>query len=428
MNTMNTNLTLTFRKPSQTDTLLWMLIGFPFLFGTLNDLLGLPWAIRYGIDAAWCVGLLLMLRFRRSIDLQPLNGLILWVFLFFAATLLIYPVLYQSALYYLWGLRNNFRFYVAFFACAAFLTRADAARYLKAMDRLFWINAAVSLIQYLFLDLKGDYLGGIFGSEKGANSYTNLFFLIVTAKSLLSYLARQETLLSFLAKWLTAALIAALAEVKFFYVELVLVLVLGLKFTGKSHKKFWILLAGGLTLALGIGLTTRIFPNLAGWFSPESIFHSAATDAGYTATGDLNRLNGIRVINETWLTTWPQRLFGLGLGNCETASYPFLSTPFYLANGDSHYTWMSYTMAYLETGYLGLIFYFGFFLGCYRCIRRMERRNADPLFCRLAKIMAICCPLIAIYNASLRGESGYMVYFILALPFLSDTATTRSCP
>lgn len=422
---MKRTVLLTFSKPTQTDCLLWLLLGFPFLFGFLNDLLGLPWAIRYAADWAWCILVLFLVRFRRAVDLRPVNRLLIWVLLFFIFTLLGYSAQYQSVLYYLWGFRNLFRFYACFFACAAFLTEENAARYLNWMDRLFWLNATVSLFQYFLLGLEGDYLGGIFGREKGVNSYTNLFFLIVTAKSLLCCLSGQESPLLCLGKWVTAAVIAAMAEVKFFYVELVLVLVLALSFTRSGRKRIWVTLGGALALMLGIALTVYIFPNLTGWFTPERIFESAASDAGYTSSGDLNRLNGIRIINETWLKTGIQRLFGLGLGNCDTASYPFLSTPFYLANGDTHYTWMSYAILYLETGYVGLSFYFGFFLGCYRLAARAERRpGANPLFCRLAKIMALCCIPIAVYNASLRGEAAYMAYFVLSLPYLSKSGSS----
>ena len=36
----------------------------------------------------------------------------------------------------------------------------------------------------------------------------------------------------------------------------------------------------------------------------------------------------------------------------------------------------------------------------------------------IAKIMAILCVLISVYNSSLRTEAGYMAYFILAIPMV----------
>lgn len=414
---MKTNITLTIQKRSQPERLLWLLILLPFCFGVLNELLGLPWAIRYLLDGVLTALLILMLRFHRSIDPGCPDGLRMWVGLFLVYTLLVSIVQYQSALYYLWGLRNNFRFYLAFFAFAAFLTGKDAAHYLKLLDRLFWINAAVSLFQYAILGLQGDYLGGIFGTEKGVNAYTNLFFLIITMKSILAYLHRQETLRICLAKCAAAVLIAAMAELKFFFLEFALVIGLSVLFTDFTWRKFWVLLGGAGAVAAGIRLIGICFPGLSDWFSLKNIWQSASSRLGYTASGDLNRFNGIAVINRKWLTGWGQRIFGLGLGNCDTSSFAFLNTPFYEAYSHTHYTWMSYAIVYLETGYIGLVFYFGFFAACFLAAVKMQRRNADPLFCRMAKIMAVCCMFIGIYNASLRGEAGYMAYFVLALPY-----------
>ena len=49
----------------------------------------------------------------------------------------------------------------------------------------------------------------------------------------------------------------------------------------------------------------------------------------------------------------------------------------------------------------------------------VERRSdaAVKSYCRISKIMAVCCSIIAVYNSSLRGESGYMAYFVMAIPF-----------
>lgn len=421
---MKTNITLTFQSRSQPGRLVHLLLLLPFLFGTLNEFLGLPWAIRYLLDGAWCILLILMLRFRRSIDWQRLNGLVIWTLLFLIYTFLVYLVQYQSALYYLWGLRNNFRFYVAFFAFAAFLTEKDGEGYLKLLDRLFWLNASVSLIQFFFFGLKGDYLGGIFGAEKGVNAYTNLFFLIITGKTLLRYLHRQESPWLCAVKCAAAVLIAAMAELKFFFPELILVFCLAVLLTDFTWRKFWLLLGGAVVVSAGIWLTCHWFPSLSGWFSLESFWESASSSAGYTSSGDLNRLNGIAFINKRWLTGWPQRIFGLGLGNCDTASFAFLRTPFYEAHADTHYTWLSYAIGYLETGYLGLIFYFGFFAASFFAAGKAKRRpGVNILFCQLAQIMAVCCMVIAIYNSSLRGEAAYMAYFILALPHMHTTET-----
>lgn len=149
---------------------------------------------------------------------------------------------------------------------------------------------------------------------------------------------------------------------------------------------------------MAAALLTQVFPSFAGWFSLEWFLETALSNKGYTSSGDLNRLNAIPRINELWLTNWGQRLFGLGLGNCDTSTFAFVNTPFHEKYGDMHYTWLSYAMMYLECGWIGLIFYFGFFVLVYFGIQKIEKRcdGIARTYCRISRIMAVLCAIIAI--------------------------------
>lgn len=423
---MKSKLTITIKKRSQSGWLMWLIIMMPFLFGTLNDLIGLPWAIRYLLDAAWFFLIFFMIRTGHPGG-KGTQILAVWVMFFVLYTLLLYIVQFQSPFYYLWGARNNFRFYAAFFAFATFLTPEDAVDYLNVFDKLFWVNVIVSLFQFFGMGLDGDYLGGIFGTEKGGNAYTNIFFLIVVTKSILFYLEKRECTRACISKCAAALLVAALAELKFFFIEFVVILVLATLFTNFTWRKLWVILGGFAAVLAGAALLTSLFPSFADWFSVKWFLENALSAKGYTSTGDLNRLNAMRVINENWLTNWGERLFGLGLGNCDTSTVALVNTPFYDKYADTHYTWLSYAFMYLENGYIGLVFYFGFFVLAYFRIRKIEKRSDGiaGTHCRLSRIMAICCAIIAVYNSSLRTESGYMAYFALAIPF---TYRNRSGP
>ena len=154
-------------KHTQPGWLLWIIIMLPFFFAGLNELIGLPRTIRYVLDMAW-LGLLVLMILKYK--LKSRNGvsafeILVWAFLLYVT--LVYIVQFQSPLYFLWGVRINFRFYVAFFAFIAFLSSSDVLHYFKWFDRLFWINFVISLFQFFVLDLRGDYLGGLFGAEKG---------------------------------------------------------------------------------------------------------------------------------------------------------------------------------------------------------------------------------------------------------------------
>lgn len=417
---MNRKLTLKIKKRSQPGWLCWFIIVLPFLFGTLNDLMGLPWSIRYAIDVAWFALLLMMVVFRQHLSWQNKKNLIVWALLFLLYTGLSYLPQYQSGLYYLWGMRNNFRFYTAFFAFCVFLTESDVEGYFRLFDKLFWINVIVSVVQFAFFEKGGDYLGGLFGVEKGGNGYTNIFFCIILTKSVIFYLSKKEKLSSCAWKFVAAMAVAAMAELKFFFVEAVMIIVLAVLFTDFSWRKVLIIAGGFAGIFAGAALLAVIFPSFSGFFTWEWFYNSAVSDHGYTSSGDMNRLNAIAVSNELFLENGWMRLFGLGMGNCETSSFVFLNTPFFERYGDLHYTWLSYAMMYLECGWIGLMFYFGFFVMVYFKVRKMEQSCAPEVkvYCSIARIMAILCMVISIYNSSLRTETGYMAYFVMAVPFI----------
>lgn len=416
---MKTHYTLKFHKPTQLGWFVMCILLLPFLLGVLNEFLGLPWALRYVIDLVWLV-LLAVMAFRRRNQGKKVSILLLWILLFVAYSAISYLPLYQSAMYYLWGVRNNFRFFVAFFAFIAILKPRNVEDYFKLFDILFWINMIVSLLQYFYFEISGDHLGGIFGSETGANAYTNIFFLILLTKDILLYLEKREKLAKLMIRLAAMLILAALAEIKFFFVGIIFVFALSILFTRFTWRKLWVILGGLVLISAGVAILVLVYPDSEGFLSLEFLLEVTTSDKGYTSTGDLNRLNAISRINELWLKTPWQRLFGLGLGNCDTSSFDFLNTPFYEAYGTMHYTWISYAMMYLECGWIGLIFYFGFFVLVYLSIRRIEKRcsGVATTYCRMGRILALMCMIIAIYNSSLRTEAGYMMYFALSVPFV----------
>ena len=399
--------------------LMWVLILFPFCFGTLNDLLGLPRFVRYFVDAAWLSAFVVAVSYSPTIKKKWEFLLVMWIGAFFLYTLIVYFVEYQSVFYYLWGFRNVFRFYIAFFVFSRYLRLEYIERYLDIFDVLFWVNLVAMIFQYFVLDLEQDFLGGVFGIERGCNGYSNIFFIIVVTKSILFYLDKRESFTSCGLKCVAALLVSALAELKLFFVEFVIILILTVLISRFTWRKLWVIVGGIAGLCIGVVLLTTLFPRFAGWFSVEWFLENAMSEKGYTGHGDLNRLNSISQINQLWFETLGNRIFGFGLGNCDTANFSIVNTPFYIQYQDLHYTWISYAFMYLECGWIGLIFYFGFFLLCFMEIQRIEKAcyGKFKLYCYLAKIMALFCLLFSIYNNSLRAESGYMAYFVMAIPF-----------
>ena len=180
---MNRKLIVRIKKPSQAEFLLWVILVWPFLLGTFIELIGLPSATKYVCDIAW-LGLLLLMLLQRRTKTREQKILRSFVVCFLAYTLLGSIVNLQSPLYYLWGIRNNFRMYVVFLAVIAFARRDRCDAFLGFFDKVFWLNAVVCLVQYFVFGKEQDFLGGLFGVTRGCNAFLNNYFVIIAIKEL----------------------------------------------------------------------------------------------------------------------------------------------------------------------------------------------------------------------------------------------------
>ena len=409
---------ITIRKRTQSQWLHWFIAVFPLICQFLVVDCHFPSAIRYTLDLALI--LLTIASIHRLGWAIASRKAVLWTGAFLLYALVNYLFHYQSLLYFLWGIRNNFRFYLFFLLSMVVMQEADLKSFYKALDIFLILNVLLVSFQYWILGTSRDYLGGFFGTVSGSNGYMNIFLVIVLAKATLEYLHKKRSLWSCLLVFGASVYIAALAEMKFLFAEIFIILAAASLVTKFSFKKLGIILGGGLLAVVGVNMLILVFPEWVDTFSFSGFIRVAADSKGYTSSGDLNRLTGISILAKQYLKTWQEIFFGLGLGNCDYSdALAALITPFYTRYSWLHYTWMSTTFIFVELGIVGLVFFFGFFVLVFFEARKESRKaGANLLECQLAQVLAVLCWGIGIYNVSLRMESGYMMYLMLAIPFI----------
>ena len=191
---------ISIRKRSLPEWSALLLVFLPFVYSFFTELIGLPGVVRFTSDVFIAVaGTVVFVKIFHSrgllITKKPYitNGIIL-IFLLYVT--IGYVFNYQSVFYFIWGVRNNFRFYFAFLIFVAFMDEGGAKSCLNIIEGLFWVHFVVTLVQYS-TGLEQDFLGGIFGSQKGCNGYTVAFLCIVVAKSLLSFMNGDEKTVRF---------------------------------------------------------------------------------------------------------------------------------------------------------------------------------------------------------------------------------------
>lgn len=413
------------KKRTVSEWMMLFIFFFPASQAFLTELLPIPDAIKFLCDG-FLVLLLLKLFSQRftKIDNYSMPFVVI-VDLFFFITLVGYLFNYQSVFYYLWGLRNNIRMFVAFFAFAYLADWEDAKGWIKALDVLFVINFAVVILQY-FSGYGQDYIGGIFGTSKGCNGSLLIFLCIVFAKTILSFMRGEEKMSKCIFVSVASLLVSTLSELKMFFILFILILFMASFMTAHSIKKTLFFAFGAVLVVLFSTLLTVLYKDFTDFLSFDSLI-KALTDTGYATDEDIGRFTALPVISQRFLPGFFRKLFGLGLGNCDSSSLSMFNTPFFESHQTVHYSYFSYAFLFLETGFVGLALYASFFVASFFVSRKLKKLEmADEFACQMSIILSVISLILLVYNSSLRMEIGFMLFFVLALPIISANEQRES--
>ena len=398
-------------------TILRIVFWFSLFWGGIHDLLGLSGAIPYFIDFLLIFLVIIEIVKNESIKLNPFK---IWFIITFSIIVFGYLINFQSLFLLINGLRKYFRYFLYFILCVQLLKDDDIDYFLKGIDWFFYLNTVVLLVQYFVFGYKQDYLGGLFGVEAGCNGPLNLLLVIIVTKSILFFLNKKESLKKLIFKIGLSVLIAALSELKFFYVEFLIIIIAVSLITEFSFKKLFIIAASILSIIIGINILNLIF-NFGDFFT-ISYFLAASTggeSSGYGALG-VDRLTFITVINSMFLRSNIQRLFGLGIGNCSGSSISIFSSSFYQKYSNLNYSFFATSNTYIEQGWLGLILLFSFFvIQIVMLLFVKSDSKGRKEFIQMGITLSGLSLIILVYNQSLIIDTCFFYYLFLALPFIS---------
>lgn len=398
--------------------LIYLQIIYCFINKLMISQFGAPDMINYVTDLLMIISFLLAVKqlYERQEKTYIFVPMAIAVLFFSIGT--VSSILHQvPILLIVWSYRNLMRFFLFFFSCAVLLSYEDVKNLWKIFGYMFWLNFIVASIQFWIQGYKQDNLGGIFGTDMGCNGYLNTFLCIYLAYVCVQYMAHKLSFVYFLLVSGGSLYIAALSELKFLFIEYVIILFMSILVSKFSLRIVFMIIGASIGLFIGLQLFNTYFP---GWeFTLDQIMDYAGT-GGYSTETDLNRITALQTVTQSFLKNPVEFLLGMGLGSCETSSY--FQSDFYQQYGDRlHYTYLLHAFTLLETGWIGFFLFLAFFTSIvilawkYRQIVSPERKTA----CLSALIVAATCLIQCFYNNALRVEnSGYLAFFVLAVPFI----------
>lgn len=291
----------------------------------------------------------------------------------------------------------------------------DVDRFDAVFHRLVglqWINAACAAFQFLILGLNQDLVGGMFGSWWGCNLPLNIYLCIVTSAMFSAYLNRHwdvnaQTLV---ASCLCSLWVAAVAELKFFYLEFVLILVCSFLLCRPTVKKFALVLFALLVLVVGFSLFSSVFPERAANMLDFDTLYGEANlrGEGYP----ISRIEVYKDLGEIVFFSNPLKQFiGLGLGASANSSIAIFTSPIAMFYANYKFGLLQSVLLCVDIGYIGTALYIGLLLsfGVATWINRAENR-----FLSLFSVIVITVFIVNIYYNN-TASSANSIFWALPL-------------
>lgn len=308
--------------------------------------------------------------------------------------------------------------------CAAILTTSDLKKIFTMLEIFLYANVLMSSIQFFLLGYVKDSVGGFFGNGDSCNGYMNVLLVIITIYSILRYFYSNYKIQKLIFIILCCVYISAISELKAYFFELGLIIFMAILVTHFNKKILIPILCAIVGMIVTAVLIVTIYPKYwTNFFTPSRIWDEVTRTSGYTATGDLNRLTAIHTIFHKFFDGGIQCIYGFGLGSCDYSSkFTFLMSEFYTKNQNLHYQWFSSSFIFLELGFIGLIISIGFLLmvmvHAAKTASQKYMQNEEITLCKTAEVFAVCCIFLMFYNVTLRIESSYLIFGILAIPYI----------
>lgn len=402
------------------NTLLYVSTFFMLIVQFLINNVGVPDEIMICLDIFLVVGILFSIRMLPTVIKRTNSFLpVFMIMLLISVAIIGWIINGYSIRWFINGLRINGRYFLVFLVSLVLLNKERIDKLFSLFIKVMIANVIFCSIQYFIFGFRGDFCGGLFGTAK-TNSWVNILLCVVTAYSIAFYANANISLKKAIMNCLLCVYIASLAEIKFFFFELILIVISVVILNRPNKKTISICIVSGLLLIAMNSIIDSLWSSSSSdIFSIEGIeFYLSEKSYGYASVGDLGRIGGISKLDEYFFQD-SLNLFGKGLGSCE------YGTPFYSIYSYLHYIWFGYLTIYLEMGWTGLILYVAFFIAIVFASIRKRRKNREITpYEKSVHIFSECMAIIGIvliwYNTTVFNYPGFFLFLTIAFAFKAN--------
>ncbi len=322
-----------------------------------------------------------------------------------------------DAVQFLWGCRTYLRMFLLLFDMVLVLEKEDLKLLYRVFNLVLVIHFALTLVQFFAFGQRWDYLNGIFGTQMGDSSSLHAILLIILCLVLYTFYTQTISWKLFLVHILWMSCNAALAEIRGWFYEIVILLIVYLilshdfKRITKLLPALLIIYFACIFLMITIYPYTSEFLGIKGFSNIYGESHYAGQPLG------IGRKQQMTAMTEPMLTYAKEKvgdkgilpiITGLGLGAAEYATVPFLKSEFFAAYEYLGYASFLWAFIYVETGILGFIEFNSMWLLLFiQGIYNWKNKKREAL---ILILLAVVLADIAFYNQTLRSNYGYIVW------------------
>lgn len=265
----------------------------------------------------------------------------------------------NTFLAFFWGLRMHLRYLLLFCLAFFFLQKNDIIKYKGVIEKAFFINTFIVAIQCFIQGYSGDTIGGSFTGNLGITLLLILALLFFS----FDYFYGKIKLMRYVFAISCSFFIAVVAEIKFLYFFIPIIIVGTYSLTNKISLKyiFIILFCYLFTVPILKSIISLYYDDnyIENIFDAEKLKEYNDISYGFME-GGFNRGTAIQLTNEVILKSTSQKLFGLGLGSGSQAKWT--NAPAYNKYYNTTFYYFTTSLALVELGWIGSLAYLCIFI------------------------------------------------------------------